>query len=179
MTNMTSVKELNKIIRNHLIEQSELNQKNVLNAISNYGETLDKLIENQVFGSYQKTDVVLLFQLNSRDNDADISFTDSDDKIVYYKSYEIYITMYGDNSPNVGNKISARFRTQNVKNSLLDSGIYLEYISNPTIINEFKNKSLWIRTDLSIGIRCKFSITQINSGDNFSVINDIKIINKN
>ena len=179
MTNMASVKELNKIIRNHLIEQSELNQKNVLNAISNYGETLDKLIENQVFGSYQKTDVVLLFQLNSRDNDADISFTDSDDKIVYYKSYEIYITMYGDNSPNIANNIASRFRTQQVKNSLLDSGIYLEYISNPTIINEFKNKSLWIRTDLSIGIRCQFSISQIGKEDNFNVINTVNIINKN
>ena len=55
----------------------------------------------------------------------------------------------------------------------------MEYINDPDIINEFKNKSLWIRTDLSIGIRCKFSITQIGEEDNFNVINTVNIINKN
>lgn len=179
MISISNVKELNKIIKNQLITQSELNQKRVLNSISNYGETLDKMLEKYVFSSIEKTDVVLLFELTGRQNDSNISFTNENSNLIYYSSYKLYIILYGDSSPDVANKIVSRFRTQKVRNDLYDNGVYLEYIDNPNTINEFKNGSLWIRTDIEIGISCEFSITQTSDDSNFSVINKITIDNKN
>ena len=41
---ISNIDELNKIIRNQLILQSELDGSKVLNSVSSYGQNLDKLL---------------------------------------------------------------------------------------------------------------------------------------
>lgn len=177
MISIKDSKELEKIIRKYLITQSELSSKKVLNALDSYGQDLNKNINSSIFDSYSPSDNVILFELFTRPSNSDISYTNSDDeKISYYKAYELKLYIYGESSSDVANKIVARFRTQYVREHLLDDGVYLEKIEEPKKLNEFINNVLWIRNDVSISINCKFIIPQINLDSNFEILNDLKII---
>lgn len=179
MIKFSNVKELNKVLRNQLILQSELNEKRVVNALSIYGETLDKLLEASVFDSYASQDTVLLFELVSRDLNSDVSFTDSNNKIIYNKSYRLKIILYGDSSADVANKLVARFRTQKVRNSLQDLGVYVEKIMEPISLNEFKNGVMWLRNDFSIDISCQFEFSQISDDYDIDRFTKLDIIKNN
>ena len=177
MIGISSSKELEKIIRKYLITQSELNSKNVLNALDTYGQNLNKNINSSIFDSYSTSDTVILFELFTRDSSSDISYTNGvDGQISYYKGYELKLYIYGEKSSDVSNKIVARFRTQYIREHLLDDGVYLEKIEEPTKLNEFINNVMWIRNDVSILINCKFEIPQINLDYDFEILNDLKII---
>lgn len=176
ITTISSVKELNKILRKELIAQSQLNSNYVLNALSTYGETLDKLLSNKVYDSYETKDAVLLFQLFNRNNESDFSFTEKNGTITYNKSYELKIIIYGNASSDIANKISSRFRTEKVRNDLQNLGVYLESISDPESINEFKNEVMWFRTDISIFITSEFSYQQTSEDSDFDILSKINII---
>lgn len=178
MININNTNLLNKILYNELLLQSELPKKRVLNAITNYGTDLQKQISPLVFESIDKTDCVILFQLFGRNSTNNKSMTEDNNSITYYKSYEMKLILYGNDSVDYANKIAARFRTENCRNSLLNKGVYLEEITYPETINEFINGSMWIRNDISIYIGCKFIFNQINDTSKFEEISNLKIINK-
>lgn len=174
----TKVDDLNKVLRKYLIKQSQLPNKRVLNTLSTYGDTLDKFLNCTEVNSYELSDVVLLFELISRNNDSDISFTEDDlnDSITYNKSYTLKLILYGNNSSDVANKIVARFRTEKVRNSLYEEGVYIEKIEDPVSFNEFKNKVMWPRNDINILISCEFSFSQIEEDLNMNNLSKIQII---
>lgn len=177
MISVSSSKELEKIIRLQLITQSELPGKKILNSLDVYGQNLNKNIDSNVFDSYSPSDEVIIFELFSRPSSSDISFTEEiDENISYYKTYELRLYIYGNTSTDLANKIAARFRTQLVRESLLQNGVYLEKIEEPNKINEFINNVLWIRNDVSILISCKFTIPQIKTDTSFETLNELKII---
>lgn len=161
MTHVSSVKELNKIVRKHLIAQSELPSTKVLSALSIYGDDLDKMIDEHVYEAIDQTDAMLLFELNARDSSTDVSF-DEGNSIIYYKSYKLSCIIYGNSCSDIANKLIARFRTEPVRDALQNYGIKLETVSNETTLNEYKNNSMWIRSDFDINIDCKFKIAKLS-----------------
>ena len=158
-----NVKELNRELRLLLIAQSEIDGQYVRNALSTFGETLDKLLFKQTYDTITPCDQLMLFELRSRQNNADVSMTESDESITYYKSYELYVIVYGENAANVMNKLIARLRTQAVRLQLINAGIFLEKVEDDISVNEFKNNVIFHRHDCSINISCRFSISQIDS----------------
>ena len=175
---ISKVKELEKILRSEIITQSELDEKRVANSLSIYGETLDKLLNNSIADSYEKTDSVILFELSNRDNPSDISYTDTEENIIYNKSYRLNLIIYGDSSPDIANKITMRFRTENVRDNLFNEGVYIEEVTDPSSFNEFINDVMWLRTDLSILLTATFKLSQINKSEEFKELSDLKIIKK-
>ena len=171
-----NINDIEKIIRAKLIQQSQIDGKFVRNSLSLHGEALDKVLNEQIYTSIDKNDVLILFELRSRNNDNDMSETNND-RIEYYKSFEIYVIIYGDNSTNIANNIVARFRTELVRTDLQTKSIYLETISDPTKLNEYKNETMWLRNDISIDIRCKLSINAIVEDYEFDTLNKIEILN--
>ena len=159
MTCVSSVKELNKFVRKHLIAQSDLPSAKVLNALSIYGDDLDKMISEHVYESIDQSDSLLLFELNARDSSSDVSF-DEGDSIIYYKSYKLSCIIYGNSCSDVANKLIARFRTEPVRDDLQNDGIKLESVSHETTLNEYKNNSMWTRSDFDINLDCKFKISK-------------------
>ena len=174
MITLSDINDLEKVIRAQLIAQSELNPKFVRNSLSLHGEALEKFLNGQIYSSIDNKDVLMLFELRSRDNESDMS-EDEDGNISYYKSFEIYVMVYGDNGTNVVNNVVARFRTQNVRLGLRDCGVYLETVSNPVRINEYKNETMWIRNDFTIAITCHLAISKLSSDDPFAKINDVTV----
>ena len=158
-----NVNELNKELRTVLMTQAELDGQYVRNALSTFGETLDKLLFKQTYDSISPCDQLMLFELRSRQNKADVSMTEADDSVTFYKSYELYVIVYGENAADVMNKLIARLRTQAVRLQLIELGIFLEEVGNDNSLNEFKNNVMFHRHDCSVNISCRFSIEQVNS----------------
>ena len=177
---LSSTNELNKILRQVLITQSELDEERVLNALSLYGTELDKYLSDSIYESVDQNDTTLLFSLEARNSTSDVSIVNENevDNITYYKAFKLSLIIYGDNSNDTGIKLAARFRSENVRTQLYDKGIYVEEVTDPTILNEFKNDTIWIRTDLDINIGVEFNITPVNTDFDFENLTELKIIQK-
>lgn len=174
----STVNELNKVLRKQLILQSELPEANVRNGLSTYGETLEHLLAKQTYEPYEAEDSFIVFELKTRMNESDVSYTNDDDSVTYDRSYEFTCFIYGNSSADVANKIAARFRTEKVRTSLYDQGVYLEKVNDPISFNEYKNEMMWLRTDVSILISCEFKINQVSEDDPIGEISDLEIFVK-
>ena len=175
MKSISDINEINKIMKKYLENESGLSNRNVRNALSTYGETLRKLLTDKKFNSYELTDLVILFDLHTRNNESDTSIINENKTIDVYKSYEFSITIYGNSSANLANILYARLNTDYVLSNLQDEGIYLESITLPTSINEFVNDVMWIRTDMSFLISCKHTINQIHDFEEFEKLSELDV----
>lgn len=180
MIAFTKVDDLEKILRQTLITQSELNPDRVLNSLSLYGTELDKLLSENVYVSIEQPDTTMLFELKSRKSDADISFTSEEDNddmsITYDKAFTLRVIMYGYSSSDIALKLTARLRTEEIRLQLYEQGVYLEKVSDPYIINEYKNETMWLRNDIEIDIAAKFDILPIHVDHDFASLSEINII---
>lgn len=174
----SSVNELNKVLRQQVILQSELPAENVRNGLSTYGEALEKLLVKQTYDAYEQEDSFIVFELKTRQNESDVSYTNYDDTVVYDRSYEFICYIYGNSSADVANKLVARFRTEKVRTNLYDNGVYLQEVKEPISFNEYKNEVMWLRTDVSILISCEFKITQVVVDDPIAELSELEIIVK-
>lgn len=140
-----------KIIRKYIHDVIGINLKDIVNGTDVYGPDLLKLLEGKKYNSYKLNDSVIVLDLETRENTSDMSIT-KDDSIIYYKSYELKLIIYGRNSVNLGNQIFAEFNSDYVLTDLITNGIYIQDISNPHSINEFVNGVMWPRCDLNINV---------------------------
>ena len=106
-----------------------------------------------------------------------MSFTEVDDSVTYYKSFSVQITMYGDETDNIAPLLVARLRTEAARDNLFNQGVYLESVSNPTQLDEFKNGVLWKRWDFEINISVRFSIAPVYAQNPMKILNDLTIEN--
>lgn len=175
MIGFSSINKIESTLRQHLIAQSQLDGKYVLNSLSVYGTELDELLEEDIYKSIDKSDSLILFELRSRDNKSDVSMMNEEDSLVesieYDKAFTLYLIIYGSNSSDLALKLVSRFRTEKVRGELYDNGIYLEKVSDPTIINEYKNNTMWLRNDISIDVSVKYIVSTISSDTDFQKIN--------
>lgn len=98
-----------------------------------------------------------------------------DNSITYYKIYRLKLTLYGSNSSSVALKLVGRLRSSKVRTDLYSSGIYIEKVSEPDIINEFKNNLVWLRNDVQVDIGVKYALSQVDVATEYEAINTIKI----
>lgn len=174
---ISNIDELNKIIRNQLILQSKLDGSKVLNSVSSYGQNLDKLLQAAEYTSVVPSDNIILFELTTRTSDSDVSYM-LDDKIQYNKAYLVKVIIYGNDSSNIMNNLVGRFRTEKVRYSLQQEGVYLESIEPSGPLNEFKNDRMWIRNDCDINIYCRNEIDELNPSDDFESFTGLTVIVK-
>lgn len=174
---ISNIDELNRIIRHQLMLQSELDGSKVLNSVSSYGQNLDKLLQAAEYTSVVPSDNILLFELMTRLSDTEVSYM-MNDKIQYDRAYLIKVIIYGDNSSDIMNKLVGRFRTEKVRYSLQQEGVYLESIDPSGPINEFKNDRMWIRNDCDINIYCRNEIDELNPSDDFESFDGLTVIVK-
>ena len=173
---ISKIDDINKIIRNCLITQGEIDGQFVRNSLSNSGPRLDKQIGENVFNSISHDNELVLFELILRQNDSDMSMTDGNDVLSKYQSFSFNIIIYGDNSHCLAVKLISRLRSEKVRNELYYDGVYVEEVSEPTSLNEFKNDTIWMRTDFAIDISCRLEFSQIDIDNEIENPNDITSI---
>lgn len=176
MKKLQSVEDIDRIIRKRLIEQSELDGEFVRNASSEYGIDLDKPESDSIFVSIAPTDLVLLFEVEAQDSDDDVSETNDNDEIDYYKSYRVRCIIYGDEACTLANKLCGRFRTEYVRQSLRLDGIYFRSAGNIVTVHEFKNNVKWLRTDFELNIACKMAIPLITDNTTYNELGTVELI---
>ena len=161
ITKTSSIQELNKIIRNQLILQSELQPNQVMNGVSIHGQDLLERINQYAYKTYTLDSSFIVFVLESRDSSSDFSQTREDGNLNITASYLVHCYVYGFESQTLVNKIVARLRTEYSRLALQEQGVYLESINNIVTGNDFINNTLMIRTDFYINISCEMEISQI------------------
>ena len=162
ITKTSDIQELNKIVRNQIIEQSELEPNQVMNGVSIHGQDLLTAINKYAYRSYDLKDSFIVFKLNSRESSSDMSQTKENGQIKYIASYAIQLSIYGLSAQTLANKIVARFRTEYARLQLQEQGVYLENISRPTTSNDFINDTLMIRCEVYINISVEMTIEQVS-----------------
>lgn len=207
MKTTTNINDVIVKIRNTLISQSQLPSDRVLNSLSLRGTELDELLsENEeIYNGISILNTTLLFELRSIQSNSNVSMEEGDiynssdlmcsdsticdpnticgdtiidRSITYYKMYELYIIIYGENGLDTAIKLASRMRSQEVRSNLYMDGIYIEKVSDPNMINEFKNDTMWLRNDISINLGLKFAIDPTSLPSEYKNINSINIIRR-
>lgn len=173
MTYITSVNELNKLIRNVLIEQSGLNSEFVRSVHTEYGADLDKK-NGSIFTTLTQNDEVILFDLETNDTSNNMSETVGN-VTTLYQSFRASIIMYGHETSLLAEYIVARLRTEEVRESLHEAGIHIEKVNSPTKIEEFKNGVVWARHDFDIEFACQLLVPPITTSYDYEGYTNISI----
>lgn len=173
--NISNINDIEVIIRNELITQSQLSEDYVRNALSLYGTDLNQEVGTDIFDTITTNQNLILFELLNNHTTNDVTET-VDDKIKIYKSYSVYIIIYGDNSNTLANTLIARLRTEEVQENLQMQGVYIERIEDVESINEFKNDVIWERTDFNIQIACEMNVNKITDNNSFEELSQLTII---
>ena len=174
---LSSTNDIEKIIRTTLALQAQVPLNFVSNALSLYGVMLDQNTEFDIFESITPDQTLILFELNNREGEADMSETQPDNTISVFCSFTIHVIIYGDSARNVSNHLVGRLHTERVRESLLSQGIYVESVSKPEGIQEYKNGTMRIRNDFDIDISCELNVSQIGEDYIIDELNDIIIKN--
>ena len=116
ITPIKDILEIDKIIRNTIIEESEFEANRVLNAISVRGQNLSKLVEDNIYMSYDLDDLIIIFEVipNPSFND-NVTMEEDDGSITNYSNFYVKIIIYGTKSANVAYKLKSRLLSRRVK----------------------------------------------------------------
>ena len=92
ITPIKDILEIDKIIRNTIIEESEFEANRVLNAISVRGQNLSKLVEDNIYMSYDLDDLIIIFEVipNPSFND-NVTMEEDDGSITNYSNFYVNI----------------------------------------------------------------------------------------
>lgn len=174
---MINTNDLERNIRDLLIEQSGIDARFVRNSLSLYGSALDQSDYNNIWSSIQQEQSLVLFEISSRDSTNNMSESNDDNTILLYNSFQVHVIIYGLKARDLSGELIARLKTAYCRSWLSTRDIFLEEVSYPTSVNDFKNGSIWPRTDFDIDITCRFTIQPVYSESNFAKYGDIIIEN--
>lgn len=173
---ISNIFELDKILRKYLISQSNLKPDVVVNALSVRGPDLELLISNNTYFSPNLNDVVLIFENETNETTNNVSVDEEDATFTIYQSFRCKIVIYGNYSKTLALILKTRFESDTIRDKLFEEGINLENVSNPVSINEFKNETVWIRTDLNIEYSCRLNVQPIAETEQLENISKLIVI---
>lgn len=165
MTQISNIHEIEKIIGDMLVKQSQLDKSRIMNGLTPRGADLSKFVTENVKLSYDLFDTVIIFEILSSEAE-NINFTEQEAEgtdIRESACFEAKIIIYGNESMQMAKKLKSRFESEKVRYDLLNSGLYLIDTSYASSINEFVNNTIWLRADWSFKIACEMKYEQIDT----------------
>lgn len=162
MAEIKEVKEIERIMRLALIENSNVDGNYVRNLITEFSADLDKTYTNSIFNGLFSDNVAILFELLSDNNSSNMSedIYNSND-IAYYQYFRFKVIIYGDESALTALRIISRLRSEVVRDGLIGQGINVANISEISNVNEIINGVVWQRCDFDCLLGCKMIVTPI------------------
>ena len=165
MTQISNIHEIEKIIGDMLVKQSQLDKSRIMNGLTPRGADLSKFVTENVKLSYDLFDTVIIFEILSSEAE-NINFTEQEAEgtdIRENACFEAKITIYGNESMQMAKMLKARFESEKVRYDLLNSGLYFIDDSATQSMNEFVNNTVWPRTDWSFRIACEMMFAQVDT----------------
>lgn len=172
MKNIT-FEQIDAIIRQQLILQSDVNEKLIKNLASLYGVSFDKNEVDKIFESISTSEIVIFFITEKSPNENDVSMTNDDSTITQFSSYDVKVIIYGDKAISTTVNLISRLRTSKVRQTLYEKGVHLASIEEEQSIHEFKNNVNWLRSGFTIHINCEHLIRQISDDEIIEKLNTI------
>ena len=162
MAEIKEVKEIERIMRLALIENSNVDGNYVRNLITEFSADLDKTYTNSIFDGLSSDNVAILFELLSDNNSSSMSedIHNSND-IAYYQYFKLRVIIYGDESTITALRVISRLRSEVVRDELIGQGINIANISETNNVNEIINGVVWQRCDFDCLLGCKMTITPV------------------
>lgn len=182
MTQISNLHDIETIVGNMLVKQSQLDKSRIVNAITPRGVDLSKFVTEKVKLSYDLNDVVIIFELLATEIE-DINFTeigdgDKDSNIRENSAFEVKLTIYGNEALGMAKILKARIESEKVRTDLLDKGLYLIDVQQIESINEYLNETMWPRADFSFRIACEMSIAQVDDMTEIANVDKLDIETK-
>ena len=179
MANITSVREIEKILRAAIIENSAVDENFVRNVITEFSVDLDKDYTSSIFKGLSEEDAVILFELVPDDNNSDMSEDIyNTNNIAYYKYFKLKVIIYGDDAISVSMRLISRLRSASVRDELIGQGINISSISETSEVNEIINGVVWQRSDFNINIGCKMIIEPVKENYEIEDYTNLSIYRK-
>lgn len=174
MAIIKNLHDVEKIVGNMLVKQSDLDRSRIANAITPRGVDLSKFITDNVKLSYDLHDIVIIFEVTATDVDG-INFTEAESNLIRENAaFEVKVTTYGNESLAMTKILKARFESEKARADLLEEGLYLIDTSSGQSINEYLNDTMWPRTDWSFRVACEMQIRQIDMMPEISNIDGLQ-----
>lgn len=150
---ITNIEDVEKTIARILTEQSDLEKNRILNAHTSLGVDLSKVIQDTVELSYDVKDSVIIFEVDINTDDV-ISITENENGkgIRSSVSAEVTLESYGELSDLLMIQLKAKLESEEIRNDLLNNGIYLVDVSKVESVHEFMNEIYWPRADMTFQI---------------------------
>ena len=160
---ITDINSIETIIRNILIEQSQLEPEFVRNSLSLYSTPL--MTDDQgILDTLQQDQLLILFELRARDDVFNISEQDEETGVItMYQGYQVHVIIYGDDCRTLANKLIARLRTGRLGDIFRENGLQCYSVSNSESIQEYINEVMWLRTDFNIDLSCIMEIAPVST----------------
>lgn len=171
-------KEINILLRNTIIENSDIPEKKILNALTTRGTDLSETINNTQVYSFSANDVFLLFELLKDETKDNFVTRKDDNSMLVISSYKFHLMIYGNGSDDASKIIRAIFHQSSILNNLRDNGIFVTNISSGESINEFINNTLLLRNDLMLNLETVFKSINKKEQEYFNLnydMNDIEL----
>lgn len=172
---ISNIHEVEKVIGNLLASEAGISNNRVLNALSVSGVDMSKFIEDNVLGSYDLDDVVIVFELKTRDSSANFSEEISKTTIRQGIGLEMSVICYGNESMAVAANLRSRLLSNEISEVLNEKEIFINSISNQTSLNEFDNMRMWIRTDFTISIDVELEVKKLIVDEDFEKLNTLSV----
>lgn len=166
---LKSFSDIDKVIANILVKQSELDNSHILNGLSIRGPELVKYIEDSIEMSPDLSDTFLIF-INSIDDNA-VNFTEEVENSTTIRSTNTcscHIYLYGSSSINVALKLKARLESEYVRLNMYENGVELRKVESPQATTELINNTMWSRADLEFSYYAEFIISPVDKFKNMS-----------
>lgn len=162
-----SYEEIIKVLRNAIIENSDLPAERVLNALSVRGTDLSEILNHTQVYSYSLKDVFILFELLKDQNGDNFVTPKNDEYMLTVSSYQFHLIIYGNASDDCSQKIRSIFHQGSVVSDLRENGIHITTVTSGETINEFLNNTLWLRNDLIINFQTTFESKNVKKEEYF------------
>lgn len=167
-----------KILRNEIILQTQLQGTRVLNATSVRGPDLLKVLDNLTATTSPHLDnTFIVFELKENQSEFYSATEANAIQMEGIIPYDMILKIYGNNCHDVSREILAQFKNKEVALKLRNSGIWVYNISRAENINEFINRTVWPRCDITINVATRFEITKKTTSANVSKFKNILNIN--
>ena len=171
MTKLTSISQINVILGNAIVAQTQLDKKYVLNGKSLYGVNREK-IDDYIATTFKDDDSYVVFLLEPDESSDDMTEETVENKIDVYDSYLFTIMCYGTRYNELALQLKSRLLTEECQLSIQNQGIHIQSIDLSRGISEFINDTLVNRRDVMLHISCQFEVSKVSNAEEMNSMNE-------
>ena len=160
--------DINKIWKSTIETQCEIDKEQVRSLTSSRGQMLDKRIDEYIFQTLSRTDVVALFEAKIDSENTIMTQDFENDNLLTYVYGKLKVIFYGQSSNLIATKFKARVESSEIRSLLWNEGINFDKITSIESIEEFINNTIYFRTDVNLAYSFRYDVNKITTYDDFT-----------